>query len=181
MVSITQPRNHTTNEILIRRVLPKDLEDCFLVETSGFPPEEAATKETMKLRLETFPQGLFVAETAGRVVGILNSGATDKEDISDEELKQLIGHEPDGKNMIVFALAVLPEFQKRGIARQLMARFVEEARARKKENVSLLCKQQLIAYYERMGFVHVGLSKSTHGGAEWHEMRLELGNLHEYP
>jgi hypothetical protein len=82
------------NEIIIRRVLPKDLKDCFLVETSGFPPEEAATRETIKLRLETFPQGFFVAEMDGGVVGILNSGATDKEEISDEELKQLIGHEP---------------------------------------------------------------------------------------
>jgi ribosomal protein S18 acetylase RimI-like enzyme len=76
--------------------------------------------------------------------------------------------------MVVFALAVLPEYQKRGIARQLMARFVEEAYLCKKENVLLMCKQHLIAYYESMGFAHVGLSKSTHGGAAWHEMRLEL-------
>jgi ribosomal protein S18 acetylase RimI-like enzyme len=162
------------NDIIIRHVLPTDLDDCVLVETSGFLPEEAASRETIKLRLEMFPQGFLVAEINGRVVGILNSAATDKDDISDEELKQLIGHDPDGKNMVVFALAVLPEFQKRGIARQLMARFVEEARELKKENILLLCKQHLIAYYERLGFGHVGLSKSTHGGAEWHEMQLAL-------
>jgi hypothetical protein len=56
-----------------------------------------------------------------------------------------------------------------------MSRFVEDARERKKENVLLMCKQPLIAYYERMGFAHIGLSKSSHGGAEWHEMRLALG------
>ena len=164
----------TVNEIIIRHVLPSDLEDCFQVETSGFPPEEAATRETIKLRLETFPLGFLVAELNGKVVGILNSAATDKDDISDEELKQLIGHDPDGKNMVVFALAVLPEFQKRGISSQLMVRFVEEAHEHKKENILLLCKQHLIAYYERLGFDHVGLSKSTHGGAEWHEMCLAL-------
>ena len=162
------------NEIIIRHAVPNDLDVCFLVEPSGFPQEEAATRETIKLRLETFAQGFFVAEFDGRAVGILNSAATDKDDISDEELKQLIGHDPDGKNMVIFALAVLPEFQKRGISRQLMARFVKEARVLKKENVLLLCKGNLIAYYERLGFDHVGLSKSTHGGAEWHEMRLAL-------
>lgn len=162
------------NEMIIRHVLPKDLEECLAVETSGFPPEEAATRETIKLRINTFPQGFLVAEVNGRVVGLLNSAATNKSDIADEELKQLIGHDPDGKNMVVFALAVLPEFQKRGIARQLMSRFVEEARQQDKENILLLCKQHLIAYYERMGFAHVGPSKSTHGGAEWHEMRLGL-------
>ena len=162
------------NEIIIRHVLPNDLEECLLVETSGFPPEEAATRETLKLRIEAFPEGFLVAQTDGRIVGILNSASTDKDDISDEELKQLIGHDPHGKNLVVFALAVLPEFQKRGIASQLMSRFVQAARERKKENVFLMCKRHLIAYYEKMGFTHVGLSRSTHGGAEWHEMRLVL-------
>lgn len=162
------------NEIIIRNGLPKDLDGCFLVETSGFPPEESATRERIKLRLDTFPEGFFVAEMDGRVVGMLNSASTDKEDISDEELKQLVGHDPNGKNLVVFALVVLPEFRKRGIARQLMSRFVQEARKFKKENVLLLCKRHLIGYYERMGFTHVGLSSSKHGDAEWHEMRLAL-------
>jgi len=162
------------NEIIIRQVLPKDLDECLLVETAGFPPEEAATRETIKLRIDTFPEGFFIAELDGRVVGMLNSAGTDKADISDEELKQLIGHDPHGRNMVVFALAVLPEFQKRGIARQLMSRFVEDARERGKEHVFLMCKRHLINYYERMGFEHVGLSSSTHGGAEWHEMRMGL-------
>ena len=55
-----------------------------------------------------------------------------------------------------------------------MARFVEEARQRGKENLLLLCKGHLITYYEKMGFIHVGLSKFTHGRAVWHEMRLGL-------
>lgn len=162
------------NELIIRSVLPNDLDDCLMVEMSGFPPEEAASKKTLKLRMETFPQGFFVAELDERVIGILNSAATNQDDISDEELKQLIGHDRNGRNLVVFALAVLPEYRKQGIARQLMARFAEEARRLNKENILLLCKRHLIAYYESMGFDHVGPSKSTHGGAEWHEMRLKL-------
>ena len=162
------------NGLIIRHVLPTDLEECYQVEVSGFPPEEAASKETIQLRMDTFPQGFLVAESNGHVVGILNSASTDKDDISDEELKQLVGHDPNGRNMVVFALAVLPEYRKQGIARQLMERFVMEARKLEKENVLLMCKQHLITYYENMGFEHVSLSKSTHGGAEWHEMRMRL-------
>ena len=160
--------------ITIRHVLPKDLDECLTVETSGFPPGEAASRETIRLRIETFPEGFLVAEVDGRIVGILNSAATNKDDIGDEELKQLIGHDAAGRNMVVFALAVLPDFQNQGIARQLMSTFVEEARERGKQNVLLMCKQYLINYYERMGFDHIGLSRSTHGGAEWHEMRMGL-------
>ena len=162
------------NAITIRHVRPGELDECFLVETSGFPPEEAATRETIKHRIETFPEGFLVAEQNGRIVGILNSAATNKDDISDEELKQLVGHDPAGRNMVVFALAVLPEVQKQGIARQLMSRFVEEARRSNRKNILLMCKEHLVLYYERMEFEHIGRSKSTHGGAEWHEMRLGL-------
>jgi len=162
------------SEIIIKNVQPQDLDECYAVEISGFSPEEAASKETIKLRIDTFPQGFFVAEVDGRIIGMVNGAATNKDDISDEELKQLIGHDADGRNMVIFALAVLPEFQKRGIAKQLVLRFVEEARQNKKEKIFLMCKQHLIAYYESLGFAHVGLSRSTHGGAEWHEMCLSL-------
>ncbi len=162
------------SQLIIRHVLPEDLDECFLVETSGFSPEEAATRETIQLRIECFPEGFLVAQVDGRVVGILNSAATDKTDLGDEELKHLVGHDPAGKNLVVFALAVLPEYRKQGIARQLLSRFADEAREQGKENILLMCKQHLIPYYERMGFVHTGLSKSTHGGAAWHEMRLTL-------
>ena len=162
------------SEVVIRNVLPKDLDECFVVEIAGFPPQEAAIIETIQLRIDTFPQGFFVAEFDGRVVGMVNGACTNKEDISDEELKQLIGHDVDGRNMVIFALAVLPEFQKRGIARQLILRFIEEARQNKKEKILLMCKHYLISYYEKLGFIHAGLSRSTHGGAEWHEMRLSL-------
>ena len=162
------------DEVTIRNVNPSDLDECFVVEIYGFPAEEAASKETIRLRIDTFPQGFLVAERDGSVIGILNSASTHKDDISDEELKQLIGHDPDGRNMVVFALAVLPEYRGQGIARQLMARFIEEARKLEKEKVLLMCKQHLIAYYQSMGFEHAGMSQSTHGGAEWHEMRLRL-------
>lgn len=162
------------SEILIRNVQPSDLKDCYIVEAYSFPPEEMASLETIKLRIETFPQGFFVAEVGGWVIGMANGACTHKDDISDEELKQLIGHDPEGKNMVIFALAVLPQFQKQGIAKRLVERFVVAARQNQKEKIFLMCKPHLIAYYEGLGFTHMGLSRSTHGGAQWHEMCLFL-------
>jgi len=162
------------NGLIIRHVLPGDLDECYQVEITAFLPEETASKETIKLRMDTFPQGFLVAEVNGSVAGMLNTASTDKDDISDEELKQLVGHDPNGRNMVVFTLAVLPEYRRQGIARQLMEQFAKEVRGLKKENILLMCKQHLIRYYESMGFEHVSLSKSTHGGAEWHEMMMSL-------
>jgi ribosomal protein S18 acetylase RimI-like enzyme len=158
------------SELLIRNVKLSDLDQCFAVESAGFHEEEAASRESIQIRIETFPQGFLVAELDGRIIGMINSASTNKDDISDEELKKMVGHDTDGQNLVVFSLVVLPEYQKQGIARQLMLRFIEEADRLGKKKILLMCKSNLIEYYERMGFSHIGLSSSTHGGVEWHEM-----------
>ena len=163
-------------DVHIRNVTEADLDGCYEVEIACWPPEEAAAKETVERRIAVFPQGFFVAESDGRVVGMLNSCCTDREDLGDEELKQLIGHDIDGRNMVVFALGVLPGFRKQGVAAALMLRFIRLARELNKKNVRLICKSDLVAYYERFGFVHAGLSRSMHGGATWQQMVLKLDN-----
>jgi len=162
------------DNIIYRRPTPEDLDDCYQVEISGFSQEEAASKETIKLRMEIFPQGFLVAESNGLVIGMLNSGCTNKDDISDEELKQLIGHDPNGKNMVIFALVVLPEYRGKGIAPRLVDEFANVSRKMGKESLLLLCKKPLVKYYEKLGFELLGLSKSRHGGAEWFQMRMGL-------
>lgn len=36
----------------------------------------------------------------------------------------------------------------------------------------LTCKEHLLHFYGKVGFVDEGISGSTHGGAVWHKMRL---------
>ena len=91
-------------------------------------------------------------ELNGQLVGMLNSGCTNKEDISDEELKKLIGHDKDGRNLVIFALAVLPEFQKQGIARRLMPRFFEEAKNLKKKKNSVDLQIRFDQLLREVGF-----------------------------
>lgn len=171
---MTKQLEPSGEQLVIRQVTPADLDACFAVESACFPPEEAAARETIALRIEQFPQGFLVAELDGAVVGHINSGATDDDDITDEEFKQLIGHDAGGRNMVVFSLAVLPDYQRQGIAAALMERFVERSRALGKDSILLLCKEQLIRYYEKLGFRYVAQSRSSHGGAAWHEMVYDL-------
>ncbi len=117
----------------------------------------------------------MVAARDARVIGQINSGATDQDDITDEPFKQLIGHVPDGKHLVVFSLSVLPDYRGQGIAACLLRRFVKRAEEDGRKAILLLCKTGLIEYYQRFGFVDRGRSASTHGGADWHEMALILG------
>jgi GNAT superfamily N-acetyltransferase len=82
---------------------------------------------------------------------------------------------------VIFSLAVLPEFRKQGIARQLMLRFIEYARDLGKGKILLICRADLIPYYQGYGFTYLGKSASTHGEFDWHEMCLSLDTRVEDP
>ncbi|MBI9079037.1 MAG: GNAT family N-acetyltransferase [Pseudodesulfovibrio sp.] len=161
-------------KLSIRTVEPDDLVACHTIECRCFSPSEAAWTSSLEKRINCYPEGFLVAEYDGIIVGQVNSGALHKDDITDEEFKQLIGHDPEGKNIVIFSLSVLPEFQKQGIAGKLLTNFIEHAREMGKDKIMLLCKDKLITYYSRYGFEDDGVSNSTHGGAEWHAMTLAL-------
>jgi len=151
--------------VSIRHVLPADLDRCAAIEAACYGPE-GATRERIEHRIVTYPEGFLVADLDRRVVGFVNSGATDKQDISDEALKGLIGHTPEGMHLVIFSLAVEPDFQGQNIGRALMQVLIETAKQLRKESILLLCQPALLQYYQRFGFRDRGVSASTHGGLQ---------------
>ena len=161
--------------INIRQVNKHDVGGCYSTESACYTTD-GATREKILKRIMLFPEGFLIAESEGEIIGLINSASTDKEDITDEELKDMVGHVKDGRNMVIFSLAVLPEFRGNGISKQLMTRFIEVSRALKKEKILLICKSELIPYYQNYSFLYGGKSESKHGGFEWYEMYLLLSD-----
>ena len=54
----------------------------------------------------------------------------------------------------------------------VLERGIADARAQGRRGCVLTCKDKLVHYYEKFGFVNEGVSQSTHGGAVWYDMRL---------
>jgi len=158
----------------VRSVRAGDVATCAALEAACFPPAEAASPERVAQRAAQFPDGFVVLELDGRVIGMVNAAASDQPDLADEELKALVGHDPAGAELVVFSVAIHPDFQGRGWARPLMEGFLARARELEKTAVLLLCKQHLVPFYACFGFADAGRSASTHGGAVWHEMRADL-------
>ncbi|MEZ5979490.1 MAG: GNAT family N-acetyltransferase [Planctomycetota bacterium] len=160
--------------VLVRGVRPEDVATCAALEAACFPPEEAASPERVALRAREFPQGFLVLELDGELVGMANGGATNAPDLADEEFKALVGHEPGGTDLVLFSLAVHPRHQGRGLSKTLLNCYLDRARESGRRRVLLLCKEHLVPYYSRFGFVDAGRSTSNHGGSKWHEMRTDL-------
>jgi ribosomal protein S18 acetylase RimI-like enzyme len=162
---------------VIRSATPEDAPACYAIETACFAPSEAATQARIRTRIEIYPEGFLVAEMDDVIIGFTNSGATHKDDISDEALKDMLGHEDNGANLVVFSLAVHPDHQGHGYARRLLDELVSRARLLRKQRVLLLCKSTLVDFYIKLGFEDVGLSASNYAGYAWHQMQKHISPL----
>ncbi len=160
--------------IKIRKVTINDLEAVAKVETECFPEAEAATKLTLEQRIKTFPDCFFVAEINGEIIGFINGCVTNEMTIYDKLFSDASLHMPNGDYQAIFGLDVIPVYRNRGIAAQLMNHMIEAAKFAGRKGVILTCKDELIHYYSKFGFINKGISKSKHGGSVWYDMILEF-------
>ncbi|MCU1748338.1 GNAT family N-acetyltransferase [Pseudomonas sp. 6D_7.1_Bac1] len=159
---------------VIRQVTPADLDRCFAIEIQAYEGDEAATREKIATRIATWPQGFIVAEVEGVVAGFINSGAAYQVEMADEAFKEMVGHDPDGPQVVIMSVVVHPDFQGQGLAKCLMTEFIARMRELNKIRINLMCKERHIALYAGFGFAYLKVSASDHGGMAWHEMALDL-------
>jgi ribosomal protein S18 acetylase RimI-like enzyme len=162
------------SNLKIRIVTEQDLDRCYEIESVSYSGEEAATREKILKRIKTYPEGFTVLENEEEIIGFINSGATCKVELSDEDFKELVGHDSDGEHVVILSVVVHPAYQGRGMASRLMSNFIGRMKALDKSDIYLICQPDLIEMYARYGFVDLGASDSTHGGMSWHEMSLSL-------
>lgn len=156
--------------IVIRQAGLQDLQEIAELEKLCFTKEEAASKEVFEYRLHEFPECFYLAEANGRLAGFINGCVSDKEYICDELYEVEGGHNPKGKNQMVFGLVTHPDYRRRGIAEQLLEYFSNEAKLVGREAIVLTCQERLIPYYKNRGFKKIGISQSIHGGIVWYDM-----------
>ena len=83
-------------------------------------------------------------------------------------------HKPDGKNIMICGICVLPEYQKQGLARELVYNYCRREGERGRKRLILTCKQEKVKMYGKFGFRDLGEADSDWGGVKWHQMEIEL-------
>lgn len=158
--------------LIIRQATIKDLDIVAEIEKICFPKAEAATRESFKDRLETFPESFLIAVLDGKIVGFINGSVINEKVIRDEFYSEAAFHNPHGDYQSIFGLDVLPEYRARGIAAELVKALIDVAGKAGRKGLTLCCKNEKIHYYEKFGFVDIGKSESEHGHAVWYNMIL---------
>ncbi|WPG99395.1 Hypothetical protein R9X50_00220900 [Acrodontium crateriforme] len=86
-----------------------------------------------------------------------------------------LGHQETGRTICIHSLAVLPEFQSRGLGRTLMKAYLQRMEGQGvADRAALITHEPLIPYYESLGFVNQGPSPCKFGGGGWFDMIKEF-------
>jgi len=160
--------------LCFRQPAPDDALRCFQIETSAYEGDEAAPLERIVKRIAEYPRGFLILEADEEIVGFINSGCAFHVVMSDEEFKELVGHDPEAPNVVIMSVVVDPSAQGKGYSKLLMQRFIEQMREVGKETIHLMCKDKYVSLYAKMGYRYIKPSASDHGGMAWHEMVMEL-------
>lgn len=160
--------------MMFRNIRPEETEQAIEIEQICFPPNEACSPKSMRERVLAAPELFLVAvdEQTGRIAGFLNGLGTDEDTFRDEFFTDISLHKPDGRNIMLLGLDVLPEYRRKGLATEIVHRYAEQQSGR--DRLILTCLEDKVKMYEHMGFSDNGIANSSWGGEEWHEMEMRL-------
>ena len=158
----------------IRTATAADLAEITKIEAACFPASEAATEMSFARRLQVYPNHFWVLTDGNTMVGFVNGMVTDEPDLRDEMYEDASLHNENGAWQMIFGVDTIPEYRCRGCAAALLNHVICEAKAQGRKGLVLTCKDKLVHYYAKFGFVSEGVSGSTHGNVVWYQMRLRF-------
>lgn len=159
----------------IRYATMADLDDIASVESECFPVLEAATKEEFEQRIKYYGNHFWLMFDDDKLIAFVDGFVTDEANLTDEMYENASMHNENGAWQMIFGVNTLPEYRRCGCAKELIKKAILDAREQNRRGLVLTCKESLVPYYSRFGFVDEGITdKSTHGNVLWHQMRLDF-------
>jgi len=158
--------------LVFRKAVIDDLKQIAEIEKICFPAAEAASEKSFEGRIKCCPDHFWIMEDGGRIVAFVNNMAVNQKHLTDNMYEDAYMHDKNGEWEMVLSVCTIPEYRKKGIAESLLHKMIEECRMNGRKGIVLACKDYLIHYYEKFGFIDEGISESTYGNAVWHEMRI---------
>ena len=156
----------------IRHATEADTDALAAMEAACFLPAEAATREAIRERVARYGDHFWLLMDGDALMSFVDGMVTDERDLRDEMFENTALHDEAGAWQMIFGVNTLPAYRRQGCAARLIERAIDDARAQGRKGLVLTCKERLVHYYAKFGFLDEGVCDSTHGGAVWRQMRL---------
>lgn len=162
------------SDVKVRLWTSKDIPailECHHAAYPDYPSDAYETERSYRMQLEAFPDGQFLAELEGRVIGYTTSLIVQVDDDAWYTYNEITGvgtfstHNPSGDTLYGADIAVHPDFRRRGISGKL---YVARKKLLKRYNL-----RRMVAYGRIPGYQKVA-GKMT---AEEYVARVIRGEL----
>jgi len=141
-----------------------DLPTLLIIEQSAFPPGRWASEKSLRERLELPAQATWLAFYENQPVGFAN-GFPIKDLSTQQELdpddSSLFSQE--SKFWLLRNVAVRPEFQGKGIGKQLIQAQLNSAKEYGSKYFRFTASENLTSYYSNLGFRMIRPPEAFHG------------------
>lgn len=165
-----------THTFTFRNIRQDEIQEASEIENICFPPEEACSPEHMKERV-MHASDLFLTaidQETGKMAGFINGISTSEEKLRDAFYTDISLYDPDGRNIMILGVDVLPQYRHQGLARKMMQVYQKQASDGKYKMLVLTCLDGKVEMYRKFGFIDNGISESEWGSETWHEMVYKL-------
>jgi len=157
-----------------RNVKPEEKDEVAKIEQICFPPNEACSAKHMSERVDNAAELFLVAydKENKRIAGFLNGLSTEETVFQDKFFTDITTYNPEGKNVMLLGLDVIPECRGQGLATEIVMQYRKREYAKGRKMLFLTCLESKVEMYKKMGFKDLGLSGSVWGGEQWHDMSI---------
>ena len=163
-----------SEEFNIRHARMVDIDAITAVEAACFPATEAATREEFEGRIQYYGDHFWLLYEGDQLISFVDGFVTDEADLTDEMYERAEMHDEHGAWQMIFGVNTIPACRRHGYAGELICRAIQDAKKQGRKGLVLTCKDRLVPYYAKFGFVNEGVSDSAHGNVVWNQMRLTL-------
>ncbi|EGV60452.1 aries arylalkylamine N-acetyltransferase [Yamadazyma tenuis ATCC 10573] len=129
--------------------------------------------------LEDLPMSSSVIKETlvGHIIGTKMSSARVTNEAMDlpTDNDDTTGHIEGSRYIGIHSLVIDPEWQGKNLGTLIMHDYIQKLSNQDLgDKVSLLCKDKLVPFYEKIGFNNLGQSECKFGGVSWIDMSMDL-------
>ena len=158
--------------IEIREVRQSDMEKVCLIQESTQNFQETFNREIIEERIRKNADTFLLASLDDQVVAYISATVLATSSVSRWIKKIANGEVISDRNFVIDALSVHPEYQGQGFGTLLLAALKQVALQQNCLGIYLLCKDELLSYFEmnefmEQGIVDVGVSNEVNFLMRW--------------
>ena len=143
--------------IKIREAMQSDIEQVYLISDCTLGSREIMNREMIEERIRNHADTFLLACLDNQVVAYISGTEFVASSLSRWIKEMANGEAISDSNFVIDALSVHPDYQGQGFGTLLLAALKQVALPQKRPGIYLLCKDELLSYFEMNEFMEQGI------------------------